>query len=70
MNYIVLDLEWNQGRKDSINSKHLPFEVIEIGAAKLDDNFNIVDQYGSIVKYCKTKTSQTPSSGYQRNSKL
>ncbi len=50
MNYIVLDLEWNQGRKDSYNSKRLPFEVIEIGAAKLDDNFNIIDQYGSIVK--------------------
>lgn len=50
MNYIVLDLEWNQGRKDSWNSKRLPFEVIEIGAAKLDDSFNLIDQYGSIVK--------------------
>ena len=39
MNYIVLDLEWNQGRKDSKNSKRLPFEVIEIGATKLDNNF-------------------------------
>lgn len=50
MNYIVLDLEWNQGKKGSKNSRRLPFEVIEIGAAKLDNNFNIVDQYGSIVK--------------------
>lgn len=50
MNYIVLDLEWNQGRKDSWSSKRLPFEVIEIGAAKLDDSFNLIDQYGSIVK--------------------
>lgn len=50
MNYIVLDLEWNQGRKDSYNSKRLPFEVIEIGATKLDNNFNILDQYGSIIK--------------------
>lgn len=50
MNYIVLDLEWNQGKKDSRNSKRLPFEVIEIGATKLDNNFNIVDQYGSIIR--------------------
>ena len=28
----------------------LPFEVIEIGAAKLDCKFNIIDQYGSIIK--------------------
>jgi inhibitor of KinA sporulation pathway (predicted exonuclease) len=50
MNYIVLDLEWNQGKKDITSDKNLPFEVIEIGATKLDNNFNIVDQYGSIVK--------------------
>lgn len=37
MDYIVFDLEWNQspeGKKGS--DKKLPFEIIEIGAVKLD----------------------------------
>lgn len=38
MNYIVLDLEWNQAIKQDHNSQLL-FEIIEIGAVKLDDNF-------------------------------
>ena len=40
MDYIVLDLEWNQspnGKEDSV--EHLPFEIIEIGAVKLDEAF-------------------------------
>ena len=40
MDYIVLDLEWNQspnGKEDSV--EHLPFEIIEIGAVKLDEGF-------------------------------
>ena len=39
--YIVLDLEWNQspnGREYSNND--LPFEIIEIGAVKLDSKLN------------------------------
>ena len=39
MNYIVLDLEWNQcptGKSGEI--RRLPFEIIEIGAVKLDKN--------------------------------
>ena len=37
MNYIVFDLEWNQcpGGKEKENKK-LPFEIIQIGAVKLD----------------------------------
>ena len=37
MNYIVLDLEWNQsntGKEPQV--KELPFEIIDIGAVKLD----------------------------------
>ena len=37
MNYIVLDLEWNHPKiyaKDRI--AELPFEIIEIGAVKVD----------------------------------
>lgn len=51
MNYIVIDLEWNQSSSgQSGEDPRLPFEVIEIGATKLDYKFNIVDEYGSIVK--------------------
>ena len=37
MNYIVFDLEWNQCPygKDKENQR-LPFEIIEIGAVKLN----------------------------------
>lgn len=51
MNYIVLDLEWNQNSSGQSKQNHdLLFEIIEIGATKLDDKFNIVDEYGSIIK--------------------
>ena len=39
MEYIVLDLEWNQsntGKEDAVEK--LPFEIIEIGAIKLNKN--------------------------------
>lgn len=36
MNYIVLDLEWNQGNEQvEKQRKDIPFEIIEIGAVKL-----------------------------------
>lgn len=36
MNYIILDLEWNQGNEQKEKQlKELPFEIIEIGAVKL-----------------------------------
>lgn len=51
MNYIVMDLEWNQSSSGSSGENpRLPFEIIEIGATKLDDKFNIVEKYGSIIK--------------------
>lgn len=51
MNYIVMDLEWNQSSTGQTGENpRLPFEIIEIGAMKLDHEFNIVDQYGSIIK--------------------
>ena len=51
MNYIVMDLEWNQSSSGQIGEDpRLPFEIIEIGATKLDQKFNIIDQYGSIIK--------------------
>lgn len=51
MNYIVLDLEWNQcptGKTDEI--PHFPFEIIEIGAVRLDANHNIIDCFQEVVK--------------------
>lgn len=56
MNYIVLDLEWNQcpyGKNYTI--KQLPFEIIEIGAVKLDDKLNILGEFHRIIKPKKYK---------------
>ena len=43
MNYIVLDLEWNQGSGQEPEVKEMPFEVIDIGAVKLNEKRNIMD---------------------------
>jgi inhibitor of KinA sporulation pathway (predicted exonuclease) len=50
MNYIILDLEWNQAYSHEYEDKRMPFEIIELGAVKLDKNFNIIDSYSSIIK--------------------
>ena len=47
MNYIVLDLEWNQptGESDAVKEPiYLSGEIIEIGAVKLNDQFQTVDE--------------------------
>lgn len=49
-NYIVFDLEWNQspeGKKDSV--EEMPFEIIEIGAVKLDEEFQFVDEFHCMI---------------------
>lgn len=51
MHYIVFDLEWNQspaGKKGS--EEHLPFEIIEIGAIKLNEKKEAVDHFHRLVK--------------------
>lgn len=51
MNYIVLDLEWNQsssGEEDVVKS--LPFEIIEIGAVKLNSDKKMIDEFTELVK--------------------
>ena len=51
MNYIVLDLEWNQspgGKEDSV--AHLPFEIIEIGAVMLDNQFRPAGEFHKLIK--------------------
>ncbi len=49
MNYIVLDLEWNQGSEKTLRPD-IPFEIIEIGAVKLDSERNITDTFSSFIK--------------------
>ena len=51
MNYIVFDLEWNQnpsGKKT--RNDRLPFEIIEIGAVKLDSSFNVVGEFDRLIR--------------------
>ncbi|MCX4305143.1 MAG: exonuclease domain-containing protein [Acetatifactor sp.] len=51
MNYIVFDLEWNQGNGDPETSvASLPFEVVEIGAVKLNDDCIMVNEFSQLVK--------------------
>ena len=45
MNYIVLDLEWNQSNNGTEEeTPNLLFEVIEIGAVKLNDKYVMIDE--------------------------
>lgn len=54
MEYIVFDLEFNQGFDRELNktvsNERCPFEIIQIGAIKLDSHFNIIDTFNSYVK--------------------
>ena len=50
MNYIVFDLEWNQcpyGKGQE--NERIPFEIIEIGAVKLNSEKQIIDQYQVLI---------------------
>ncbi|MCB2293127.1 exonuclease domain-containing protein [Clostridium algoriphilum] len=55
MNYIVFDLEFNQGynfskeTKNTINPK-CPFEIIQIGAVKLNNNLETIGTLDILVK--------------------
>ena len=51
MDYIVFDLEWNQcpyGKHREV--KELPFEIIEIGAVKVNKEMEIVDRFRRIIR--------------------
>lgn len=51
MNYIVLDLEWNQSPAGkSGENRAIPFEIIEIGAVKLDQSRQIIDRFHECVR--------------------
>lgn len=51
MNYIILDLEWNQGDGgETGESKRLPFEIIEIGAIKLNSDKKMINEFSELIK--------------------
>ena len=49
MNYIVFDLEWNQGTLETTVSE-IPFEIVEIGAIKLGEQHEMVDTFHILIK--------------------
>ena len=56
MNYIIFDLEWNQSshpdhasRVDK-DGRQLPFEIVEIGAVKLNENRDMVGEFSELIK--------------------
>ena len=55
MNYIIYDLEFNQEYPSNKavktdNYYKLPFEIIQIGAVKLNENFKIISKFNYLVK--------------------
>ncbi len=51
--YIVFDLEWNQssaGKEASLD--HLPFEIFEIGAVKLNENMEKLSEFHRLIRPC------------------
>lgn len=50
MNYIVLDLEWNQGNAVPEEETGLPFEIIEIGAIRLDGDGVMTGEFSELIK--------------------
>jgi inhibitor of KinA sporulation pathway (predicted exonuclease) len=55
MNYLVFDLEFNQGfnfKKENISTINpkCPFEIIDIGAIKLDEDLNTISTFDRLIK--------------------
>lgn len=51
MDYIIMDLEWNQSSTGEEEvSKVLPFEIIEIGAIKLNSERRMVSEFSELIK--------------------
>jgi len=55
MNYIVLDLEWNQSSIPEKENKDIPFEIIEIGAVKLDQHKTMTGEFNELIRPCVYK---------------
>ena len=50
MNVIVFDLEWNQVLEGRTRNKNLSGEIIQIGAAIIDEDCNIKDTFSCLIK--------------------
>ena len=51
MNYIVFDLEWNQSSAgQEKETGELPFEILEIGAVKLNSRFETEGEFSRLIK--------------------
>lgn len=51
MDYIVMDLEWNQNPYGKSNYyPDLPFEIIEIGAVRVSEDREILDSYQQVIR--------------------
>lgn len=50
MNYIIFDLEWNQAAKKQDENAQIPFEIIEIGAIKLNSNFEKIGEFSRMIR--------------------
>lgn len=51
-----MDLEWNQSAKGkNFEKKNLPFEIIQIGAVKLNEEGKVKDVFNCIVRPCVYK---------------
>ncbi len=49
MDYIILDLEWNQGAGEE-TEKNIPFEIVEIGAIKLNSRREKIGEFNELIK--------------------
>lgn len=61
MNYIIYDLEFNQKNNDFLDNtsnqrNNIPFEIIQIGAVKLNENFEIISTFNTLIKPTIYKT--------------
>ncbi len=50
MNYIILDLEWNQSTNGQPRVDGIPFEIIEIGAIKLNDKGVMLSEFSRLIR--------------------
>ena len=48
MNIVILDLEWNGSYSKKVH--HYVNEIIEFGAVKVDEDFNILGEFSILVK--------------------
>ena len=50
MKYIIFDLEFNQSSNKEDRIAQLPFEIIQIGAVKLNEDFKTISTFNELVK--------------------